>query len=83
MVETASGLAGSFEYNTDLFDAVTVAGMATHLVTLLDAIVADPNRRVLDIPLAVETQDFDAPVLQNPEAHEFQVDDKFTFELSQ
>jgi amino acid adenylation domain-containing protein len=35
-------LSGAFEYNTDLFDAATIARMAGHFICLLDTAVADP-----------------------------------------
>ncbi|MEJ5866046.1 condensation domain-containing protein, partial [Pseudomonas farsensis] len=40
--ETPEGLAASFKYATDLFDAATVERMAAHWQRLLGAIVADP-----------------------------------------
>ncbi|HEY0737024.1 MAG TPA: amino acid adenylation domain-containing protein [Herpetosiphonaceae bacterium] len=49
--ETTDGLAGGFEYNSDLFDAVTIAQMSEHLLALLAQIAANPGRRVYDLPL--------------------------------
>ncbi|MEU7091592.1 non-ribosomal peptide synthetase [Kitasatospora aureofaciens] len=50
--ETASGeLAGTVEYNTDLFDAATVTRLTGHLGELLAGIVADPARPLGDLPL--------------------------------
>jgi amino acid adenylation domain-containing protein/non-ribosomal peptide synthase protein (TIGR01720 family) len=50
--ETASGeLTGTVEYNTDLFDADTMARLTGHLGVLLAGIVADPHRPVGDLPL--------------------------------
>jgi len=46
MRESAEGLLGVFEYNTDLFDATTVQRMAGHFETLLTAIVDDPQQRL-------------------------------------
>jgi non-ribosomal peptide synthetase component F len=43
LAESADGIAGAFEYNTDLFDAATIARMAGHFRHLLDAIVAEPD----------------------------------------
>ncbi|MEU9191385.1 condensation domain-containing protein, partial [Streptomyces sp. NPDC048484] len=40
----AGGLAGEIKYSTDLFDAATMERMAGHLVTLLDAVAAGPER---------------------------------------
>ena len=39
-------LSGWLEYSTDLFEAATVGRMATHLRTLLEAIVANPEERI-------------------------------------
>ncbi|WP_321874585.1 amino acid adenylation domain-containing protein, partial [Burkholderia ubonensis] len=38
------GLAGSLEYNLDLFDAATIERMAEHFRHLLEAVIADSNR---------------------------------------
>ena len=55
---TATGLVGVWEYNTDLFDAGTIERMAGHFVTLLEAIVANPQERISQLPIltAVEQQ---------------------------
>ncbi|TAL47324.1 MAG: non-ribosomal peptide synthetase, partial [Methylovulum sp.] len=44
-------LHGLFEYNTDLFDAATLARMAGHLQTLLAGAACDPNLPVAQLPL--------------------------------
>ena len=49
--ETASGLNGCFEYNTDLFDDPTITRMAGHFQTLLEGIVANPEQQVRELPL--------------------------------
>ncbi|WP_152446904.1 non-ribosomal peptide synthetase, partial [Janthinobacterium sp. HH01] len=49
--ETERGLQGVFEYNTDLFDASTIERMAGHFTRLLEAIVADPERRIRDLDM--------------------------------
>ena len=41
MGETEEGLGGSLQYNTDLFDAATIARMSGHLQTLLEGIVRE------------------------------------------
>ncbi|MCS6287706.1 MAG: amino acid adenylation domain-containing protein [Nitrospira sp.] len=51
MAETEAGLDGAFEYNTDLFDATTVARMAGHFKTLLAGIVERPDCRLYELPL--------------------------------
>ncbi|HYO64433.1 MAG TPA: amino acid adenylation domain-containing protein, partial [Pyrinomonadaceae bacterium] len=47
-------LTGILEYNTDLFDASTAERMVRHFEHLLEAIAADPVRRVGDLPLLSE-----------------------------
>jgi amino acid adenylation domain-containing protein len=54
--ESAGGLAGEIEYNTDLFDPDTVSRMASHYQILLTGIVADPDRCVHDLPLLSDAE---------------------------
>ncbi|MEJ1929778.1 amino acid adenylation domain-containing protein, partial [Nostoc sp. NIES-2111] len=58
MENTTQGLLGVWEYNTDLFDASTIERITGHFVTLLEAIVANPQERISQLPLltAVEQQ---------------------------
>ncbi|MCX4472447.1 amino acid adenylation domain-containing protein [Micromonospora sp. NBC_01655] len=49
--EAADGLRGMFVYNTDLFDADTIARLAASLDTLLRAAVARPDLPVVDLDL--------------------------------
>ncbi|HEX8474860.1 MAG TPA: amino acid adenylation domain-containing protein [Pyrinomonadaceae bacterium] len=49
--ETADGLKGNIEYNTDLFDEATIERFITHYRTLLEAIVDSPDARLSDLPL--------------------------------
>ncbi|MDV2992197.1 MAG: Linear gramicidin synthase subunit D [Chroococcidiopsis sp. SAG 2025] len=51
LTETKSGLIGRLEYNTDLFDAETIARMVGHFQTLLEGIVADCDRCISDLPI--------------------------------
>ncbi len=53
-VEDGPGLTAHLRYNADLFDGATIARMAGHLDVLWAAIVADPTRRVGDLPLLTE-----------------------------
>ncbi|HYO51823.1 condensation domain-containing protein, partial [Archangium sp.] len=50
------GLVGHLEYSTDLFDEATVTRMMQHLRTVLEAVVAQPEQRVGDIPLLPEAE---------------------------
>ncbi len=48
--ESGAELFGAFVYNSDLFDAVTVGGMAQRLVVLLTGIAGDPECAVSGLP---------------------------------
>ncbi|MEH2059372.1 MAG: amino acid adenylation domain-containing protein [Nostoc sp.] len=51
MESTTTGLVGGWEYNTDLFDSSTIKRMTGHFVTLLEAIVANPQERISQLPI--------------------------------
>ena len=51
MVDTEQGLTASLEYNTDLFDATTIARLLEHFQILLKGIAANPDQRLLDLSL--------------------------------
>ncbi|MEH2121095.1 amino acid adenylation domain-containing protein [Nostoc sp.] len=51
LMETAQGLVGILEYNTDLFESSTISRMARHFQTLLEQIVANPQQRVSELAL--------------------------------
>ncbi|HET9229074.1 MAG TPA: condensation domain-containing protein, partial [Thermoanaerobaculia bacterium] len=51
LAETPSGLAGSLEYATDLFDPATVSRLAGHFLTLLSEAAAAPSRLASELPL--------------------------------
>ena len=50
------GMAGSFEYNTDLFDASTINEMIERFLSLLHGIVADPEQALADLPFLTESE---------------------------
>jgi surfactin family lipopeptide synthetase A len=56
IAEWPDGLGCRFEYSTDLFDEPTIARMAGHWQTLLEGIVADPTRRISELPLLTEQE---------------------------
>jgi amino acid adenylation domain-containing protein len=56
LVETASGLKATFSYNTDLFDATTMERMLGHFQVLLEGIIADPGRRISELPLLTSAE---------------------------
>ncbi|MGH7313096.1 MAG: non-ribosomal peptide synthetase, partial [Candidatus Rokuibacteriota bacterium] len=47
----AEGISGRVIYPTDLFEAPTIQRLVRHYQTLLEGIVADPGRRLSDLPL--------------------------------
>ncbi|MGB3205488.1 MAG: amino acid adenylation domain-containing protein, partial [Crinalium sp.] len=55
--QTNQGLVGSWEYNSDLFDATTIARMASHFQTLLEAVVANPHQRLAELPLLTASEE--------------------------
>ena len=56
MQNTATGLVGMWEYNSDLFDASTIERMAGHFETLLEGIVANPQQQISQLPLLTEVE---------------------------
>lgn len=56
MSETDTGLIGTWEYNSDLFEADTIARMVGHFQTLLSAIVSHPQQTVGQFPLLSEAE---------------------------
>ena len=51
-----NGIALSFQYNADLFDATTAARWAGHFRALLAGIAADPEARLSDLPLFTDAE---------------------------
>jgi acyl carrier protein len=56
VVDSESGLVGSLEYNTDLFEAATIQRLLGHWQMLLEGIVADPAARLSSLPLLTEAE---------------------------
>ena len=54
--ETNEGLKGAITYSTDLFEEATIARMVGHYRVLLEGIVANPDRHLLELPLATEAE---------------------------
>ncbi|MCP4570816.1 MAG: AMP-binding protein, partial [bacterium] len=48
--ESARGLSGALEYNTDLFDRTTMERLRAHFGLLLAAIADDPDERIGELP---------------------------------
>ncbi len=51
VTENGGELTGGIEYATDLFERATIERLAGHLRTLLEGAVADPERRLSELPL--------------------------------
>jgi amino acid adenylation domain-containing protein len=49
--EGPAGLGGTWSYSTDLFDAATVRRLLRHFIVLTEAAVADPDRRLEELPM--------------------------------
>ena len=54
--EQPGALTASFEYSTDLFDQATIVRMAGHWQTILEAVVADPGRPLVEFPILTESE---------------------------
>ncbi len=50
------GLRGIVVYNTDLFEPATIDRMLSHFKTLLSSIVANPDRRIANLPLLSDVE---------------------------
>ncbi|HYG65020.1 MAG TPA: amino acid adenylation domain-containing protein, partial [Thermoanaerobaculia bacterium] len=51
LAESAGGLAGTLEYDADLFDRSTAARLLSHLGRFLEAVASDPACRIGEVPL--------------------------------
>ena len=56
LFERNSIISGSLEYSTDLFDDTTITRLLGHYQRLLSAIVADPEQKILDLPLLSDAE---------------------------
>lgn len=56
--ETEQGLRGVMQYNTDLFDAVTVERMLAHFRTLLQSAITAADESILKLPMLAEAERF-------------------------
>jgi len=69
--ETATGLNCWLEYNTDLFEETTISRMLRHFEHLLEAIVADPDRPILRLPLLTPAERAELLTQQNATESDF------------
>jgi amino acid adenylation domain-containing protein len=54
--EADGQIIGNIEYNTDLYEAETIARMGQHLGMLLESIVADPDQRLSNLSILEQTE---------------------------
>ncbi|MFW9262285.1 amino acid adenylation domain-containing protein, partial [Nostoc sp. CALU 546] len=57
ILEEPGSLKGTWNYNTDLFDDSAIARMMGHFVTLLEAIVANPQQRIDQLPILTQFEE--------------------------
>ncbi len=57
IVAVRDGLKGILLYQTDLFDAETITGIANHLEVLLTSVTASPERPIEEIPLLTQAEE--------------------------
>ena len=80
MQNTATGLVGVWEYNTDLFDASTIERITGHFVTLLEGIIVNPQQQISQLPMLTQPEQQQLLVeWNNTQADYFQ--DKCIYEL--
>ena len=56
MTDSEESMSGRIIYNTDLFDAETISRLLGHFEVLLRGIVANPERRISELPLLTEAE---------------------------
>jgi amino acid adenylation domain-containing protein len=66
--ERDGALDGFLEYAVDLFDAATVRRLGEHLGVLLEAVAADPDRRISALPILSAAERLQVVEAWNPDA---------------
>ena len=74
MTEVGPEINGLFEYNTDLFERSAIVRLCAHFQRLLAGIVADPQRRVSQLPLLSHAEEQELLLQWNQTATEFPQD---------
>ena len=72
--ENEQGLGGAWQYNVDLLEAATVERIARHFQTLLEGVIANPDRRVSEFPLLAEAEQYQLEVGWNQTARPYRQD---------
>ena len=55
-IETANGLYGNIEYNTDLFESGTIERMAKHFVVLVEQITENSQKQIKDVEILTSAE---------------------------
>ncbi len=71
MTETTDGLQGCLEYNSDLFEPVTITRMAGYLQILLEGIVSNPAQLIGELPLLDAAEQHQLLIEWNATSHPF------------
>lgn len=64
MVDVGGCLRGTINYAVDLFDGPRVGRMAEHLTRVLSEVAADPEVRILDVPIMGEEDRIELPEIE-------------------
>ena len=56
IIETTGSLSASIRFNSDLFDAATIARMAEHFHTLLESVLRDPSTAIDDLEILTDAE---------------------------
>ena len=83
LTETDIEITGYLEFNTDLFDVDTIGEMTRRFVALLESVSANPDLRLLDIPLGqAETEELADSMSEDEDCFTFEskeASNSFTF----
>lgn len=71
VAETSEGLLASFEYDAELFDAEMVSRLASHYENVLEAVAANPQLTLSDVPVLSPAETYQLQVEWNSTEHEF------------
>jgi len=64
--ESAQGLKGTWQYNSDLFESATIERMATHFEMLLEGVATNPSQHLSELPLLTDAERRQLLVEWNP-----------------
>ncbi len=74
LCEAPDGLRATIEYNTDLFEAATIARMLSHYQNLLTGIISDQTLRLSELPLLTDAEQHQLLVEWNDTATDYPQD---------